>query len=403
MKIAVGLGCRAVVALAFVVGHVAGRAAGPDVFGPLLQPFVDDHALAGAVVLVADREKILALDAVGWMDVAGRRPMRTDCVFWVASQSKPITAAALMILVDEGKVSIDDPVEKYLPEFEGQMFVAEQDDGEFQLLQKPRHPILVREILSHTSGLPFKTPIEQPALDLYPLELRVRSYAMTPLLFEPGTKSQYSNAGINTAGRIIEVVSGMPFERFLTERLCKPLGMDDTTFWPDAGQLSRLAKAYRPNATRDGLEEVPIAQLTYPLDSRERRPMPGGGLFSTAGDMARFYRMLANDGALDGTRVLSERSVRTLTSDQSGAARSNYGLGFAVNGRTFGHGGAYGTHSRYDPEHRLVSVFLVQHAGWTDAGKKILPAFQAAATESFGRKPDSVEAAPLPVSGPGGR
>ena len=384
----------AVVAFLILLGVVVVRAAEPMPLAAVLQPFVDDHTLAGAVVLAADKEKVLAVEAVGWMDVAAGKPMRTDCLFWVASQSKPITAAAFMILVDEGKVNIDDPVEKYLPEFKGQMVVAEQD-GEHQVLRRPRHPILVREILSHTSGLPFKTPIEQPSLDLYPLELRVRSYAMAPLLFDPGTKSQYSNAGINTAGRIIEVVSGMPFERFLEERLCKPLGMGDTTFWPDAGQLARLARSYKPNTARDGLEEVPIAQLKYPLDSRERQPMPGGGLFSTAGDMARFYRMLANGGVLDGTRVLSETAVQAMTSDQSGEARSNYGFGCAVNARTFGHGGAYNTNSRYDHEHQLVTVFLVQHAGWTDAGKKILPAFQKAATDLFGTKPAAAEAAPL--------
>ncbi len=376
---------RVVLFWACALGWLASSvmAAEPGKLAPVLQPFVDRHTLAGAVVLVADQEKVLDVEAVGWMDVAAKQPMRTECLFWVASQSKPITAAAFMILVDEGKVSVDDPVEKYLPEFKGQMYIAEQT-GEHQLLKKPRHPILIREILSHTSGLPFKTPVEQPTLDLFPLELRVRSYAMTPLLFQPGSKSQYSNAGINTAGRIIEVITGMSFEKFLDERLCKPLGMTDTTFWPNAEQLKRLAKAYKPNANKDGLEEVPVTQLKYPLDSRDRFPMPAGGLFSTAEDMSRFYRMMANDGEFAGKRILSARAVQMLTADQSGEAKSNYGFGFATNGRQFSHGGAYSTNSRYDRDSQLVSVFLVQHAGWVDEGKQILPAFQKAATEAFG-------------------
>ena len=179
-----------------------------------LQPFVDSHTLAGAVVLVADRDKVLDLEAVGYADVAAKTPMKTDDLFWIASMSKPMTAAAFMMLVDEGKVKLDDPVEKYLPEFKDQWVIAEQDK-DHMLLKRPTHPITVRNILSHTSGLPFTSAMETPTLDLLPLRDAVRSYAMTPLQFEPDSKYQYSNAGINTAGRIIEVVSGMPYEEFL--------------------------------------------------------------------------------------------------------------------------------------------------------------------------------------------
>ena len=175
------------------------------------------------------------MEAVGWADVAAGMPMREKKLFWIASQSKPITATALMMLVDEGKVKLDDPVEKYLPEFKDQWLAVEQDKDHI-LLKKPKHPITVRNILSHTSGLPFKSALEQPTLDLLPLRVAVRSYAMTPLQFEPGSKYQYSNAGINTAGRIIEVVSGMPYEEFLDKRLFEPLGMKDTTFWPNEEQ-----------------------------------------------------------------------------------------------------------------------------------------------------------------------
>ena len=212
------------------------------------------------------------------------------------------------------------------------------------LLKRPRHPINVREILSHTSGLPFASTIEHPTLDGQPLRVAVVSYAMTPLQSEPGAKYQYSNAGINTAGRIIEVVSGKAYEDFLDKRLFEPLGMKDTTFWPNAEQLSRLARPYRPNASKDGLEETTISQLTYPLDDRKRQPMPAGGLFSTASDVGTFCRMILNGGTLDGKRYLSEDAVKQLATKQTGdEVKDQYGLGWAVGGDTFGHGGALAT------------------------------------------------------------
>jgi CubicO group peptidase (beta-lactamase class C family) len=350
---------------------------------PVLQPFLESQTLAGAVVLVADKDKVLDVEAVGWQDIAAKKPMAADSLFWIASQSKPITGAAFMILVDEGKVSVDDPVEKYLPEFKGQMVNISTDPKTTELVA-PRHPITVREVLSHTSGLDFKSPMENPTLDQKPLAERVKSYAKMALLFQPGSKSKYSNAGINTAGRIIEVVSGMSFEKFLDERLFKPLGMKDTTFWPSKVQQERLAKSYKPGPGGKGLEECTVAQLQYPLDDPTRQPMPAGGLFSTANDMSLFYRMMANGGTFHGVRILSEKAVQMATSDQSGEAKSNYGFGFGTDGKSFTHGGAYGTNSRYDLGNKLVTVFLVQHAGWSGDGKNILPNFQKAATAAFG-------------------
>ena len=382
-------------AAAFIGEHTSARDAQAAKLAPVLQPFVESHALAGAVVLVADKDKVLDVEAVGWADIAAKKPMRADSIFWIASQSKPISAVALMILVDEGKVNVDDPVEKYLPEFKSQQVNVSADPAKPEL-KAPRHPILVREVLSHTSGLPFKSEIEEPTLDVLSLETRVKSYAKTPLLFEPGTKSKYANAGINTAGRIVEVVSGMSFEKFLDGRIFKPLGMTDTTFYPNKNQIERLAKSYKPNATKDGLEETTIGQLKYPLDDPERRPMPAGGLFSTANDLAIFYRMMANAGIFDGTRILSEKAVKTMTSDQSGEANSHYGFGFGTDGKSFTHGGAYGTNSRYDIERKLITVFLVQHAGWSGNGKEILHEFQKAATETYGVKVTATAIAAAP-------
>ena len=353
-----------------------------------VQPFVDRQELAGAVMLVAGREKVFAVEAAGWADVAVKKAMRADSIFWIASQSKPITAAALMLLVDEKKVSLDDPVEKYLPEFRGQMFVVEKND-DHRLLRKPGDPITVRNILSHTSGLSFKSAIEEPTLDLWPLRLRVRSYAMTPLDFEPDTKYQYSNAGINTAARIIEVVTGTPFEDFLDDRFFRPLGMTDTTFWPGDEQATRIAKSYKPGPEKKGLEETTIDQLHYPLTDRANRfPMPAGGLFSTAADIARFYQMLLNRGELDGRRYLSAAAVLELTSRQTPAELNvSYGLGFAVGGHTFGHGGAYSTNTTADTEKGLILVWLVQHAGFPGDGEKSQEAFRKAALEAFAPRP----------------
>jgi len=354
----------------------------PPRVASVLQPFVDSHALAGAVTLVAAKDKVLSLEAVGYADLAARKPMRTDALFWIASESKPMTVTALMMLVDEGKVNLAEPVEKYLPEFRGQMVAVEQD-AEHQLLRKANRPITVKDILSHTSGLPFGSRVE-PKIDQHPLSEAVISYALTPLNSQPGTRYQYSNAGVNTAGRIIEVVSGIPYEVFMEQRLFKPLGMNDTTLWPSKSQLERLAKSYKPNASKTDLEETDITQLTCPLDDRRRGPSPAGGYFSTAQDMARFGQMLLNGGELDGKRYVSAEAIREMTRKQTGdAIKENYGLGWSVGPTSFGHGGAYSTHLGIDTQRQLVTVFMVQHAGYAGAdGPKILPAFMKAA-EAF--------------------
>ncbi len=353
-----------------------------------LQPFVESHTLAGAVTLVASKDKVLSLEAVGYADIAAKKPMRTDCLFWIASMSKPITATALMMLVDEGKVNVDDPVEKYLPEFKGQKLAVVQDRHHV-LLKQPKHPITVRNVLSHTSGLPFKSPMEQPTLDLLRLGDAVRTYAMSPLQFEPDSKYQYANAGINTAGRIIEVASGMGYEEFLTQRLFAPLGMKDTSFRPNKEQLQRLAKAYKPKADKTGLEETPVTQLKYPLDDRARQPMPAGGLFSTASDLSLFCRMILGGGTLGGKRYLSEKSLQQMTSKQTGSLPESYGFGWSTDrkpGGPFGHGGAYSTHMQIDPQRQLITIFLVQHAGWpNETGNRIWPTFQQAAFQAFGK------------------
>ena len=350
-----------------------------------VQPFVDRQELAGAVMLVSNDEEVLSVTVVGEANREENRKMDANAVFWIASQSKPMTAVSLMMLVDEGKISVSDPVDKYLPEFRGQMVVVEQDENH-RLLVKPNQPVTIANLLSHTSGLPFRSNLEVPTLDRLPLADRVRSYAMTPLDFQPGSAYRYSNAGINTAARIVEVVSGDPFHEFITKRLFEPLGMTDTTFWPNEQQLERLAVSYRPTEGGTGLQATTVDQLQYPLSDRlDRYAMPAGGLFSTADDLSKFYRMLVNRGRVGGKQYLSVELVDALTTKQTPREIANqYGFGFSTGGNRFGHGGAYSTNSYYDREHELIFIWLVQHAGFPGKGGDSQEAFRKAAILAFG-------------------
>ena len=346
-----------------------------------LEPFIDHGLIAGAVALAATKDEIIGLEAVGYADLETKRPMTTDSLFWVASMTKPMTATALMMLVDEGEVNVNDPVEKYLPEFKGQMFIAEKDDDHV-LLKKPQHPIRVSEVLNHTSGLPFSVPIETPTFDMFRLRDAVHAYAATPLLFEPGTKYQYSNAGTNTCGRIIEVVSGMPYEEFMDRRLFDPLGMKQTTFWPSDRQIRRLASIYRVKDDKSGLEEAPLGQLSVPYSDPNRKPLPAGGLFSIAEDCARFCQMILSGGTFEGRKYLSEAAIKQMTSRQTPEGiETSYGFGWGVDKETFGHGGAYKTNMTINPKLGLITVFLIHHASeWpSDEGKAIHPLVLAAA------------------------
>jgi CubicO group peptidase (beta-lactamase class C family) len=347
-----------------------------------LNPFVDKGTLAGAVTVVADKDKVLSLDTVGSAAIAGKKPMAADTLFWIASQSKPITAVAVMLLVDDGKLKIDDPVVKHLPEFKNVKVRVKDEKGEASLVA-PKVTMTIKHLLSHTSGMPFASAKETPTLDGLTLKDATESYAVTPLHAEPGAKYQYSNAGINTAGRIVEVVSGMPFEKFLDKRLFGPLGMKDTTFFPNKEQVSRLAKAYRPKKG-GGLEETKIGQLKYPLDGPGRHPMPAGGLFSTARDVTIFCQMMLNGGTHGGKRILSEESVKAMTTKQTGKLPNGYGLGWST-GSAFGHGGALSTNMAVHPKQGLILIFLVQHAGFPGDGGKSHGAFVKAALDKFAR------------------
>ena len=265
--------------------------------------------------------------------------------------------------------------------------VIVEKDKDHVLLRKPARPVTIRDVLCHMSGMPFKSDAEVPTLDGLSLAAAVRTYAMTPLDNEPGTKYRYSNAGINTAARIIEVVAGVTYEDFMQERLFTPLGMKDTTFWPNEEQAARVATSYRPDAHKKNLSPFPISQLIYPLTDRNKRfPMPAGGLFSTANDIAIFCRMLLNGGQLDGKRYLSEASLAEVSKRQTPTTvKESYGLGFSVGPDSFGHGGAQATNMEIRPAKGLVIVWMVQHGGFPGEGGKAQGAFKNWAIERYGK------------------
>lgn len=349
-----------------------------------MQRFVEKHQISGAVTLVADHGKIVHLSAVGLADVQGQRPMQTDSVFAIASMTKPLTAAALMILVDEGKVQLDDRVSKYIPEFA---------DARLKDKVKPKREIIVRDLLRHTSGLVSdqrnRGTLAETALFL----------AKTPLAFEPGTQYRYG-PGLSVAGRVVEVISQQPFEQFLTTRILKPLGMSETTFHPSPALRARLAQLYTPAADKQHLEPT----KHWLLDVNDATsPNPSGGLFSTAADLFKFHQMVLNGGEYQGTRILSEAAVRQMTSIQTQDVKEglpkgiSWGLGlrlvttpqgpnqqFSVG--SYGHGGAFGTEGWIDPQRGLVFLLLIQRMNFVPADADIRAELHRAANAAVGTK-----------------
>lgn len=338
-----------------------------------VQPFVDRGEISGAVMLVADRDKVLHLSAVGDSDLASGRKMRTDDIFWIASMTKPMTAVCIGILADQGLLSFDDPVEKYLPEFRGQWVVVDQAPDRRTLVKAAR-PITLRDLLTHTSGM-GEYAVSDPHWTLAEF---VKVVAREPLRFQPGARWAYSTAGFDTLGRVVEVVSGVPFATFIQRRLLDPLAMTQTTFWPSAKVQPRLAHQYRRDEKAGTLVETPIHYLYGGEILDPLRPgMGGAGLFSTARDVSRFYQMMLHGGILDGRRILLQATVAEMTRKQTGdlVARPGmpWGLGFcviedpskmeansALSAGTFGHGGAFGTQSWADPVRGIVYVFMIQ-------------------------------------------
>jgi CubicO group peptidase (beta-lactamase class C family) len=331
-----------------------------------MERYIAAGEITGAVTLVAEHGDIVHLGAVGLANAEKQTPMGDDTLFGVMSMTKPITATALMILVDEGKLSVDDPVEKYIPAFAD----AKTSAGE------PVHGLTIRRLLTHTSGLVGDQGCEDS------LEATANMLAKRPFGFQPGTKWEYGPS-MNVCGRIIEIVSGQSYEQFLTERIFKPLGMNDTTFHPTPEQHARMAELYQKVAADNSLAP---AERWSGSGEPGSVPNPSGGLFATAENMSRFYQMILDGGEWSGNRIVSEKAVRDMTTVQTGelvtgfTPGNGWGLGWCIvrepqnvtgmlSPGTFGHGGAYGTEGWVDPVKGRIFVLMIQRSdmGNTDA------------------------------------
>jgi CubicO group peptidase (beta-lactamase class C family) len=378
------------VALTFIVCTNSTPAAQPDPpasqeVTSALQPYLDQHKLAGYIAVIGDKTgKVHYENLEGYADVEAKKPIAQDNVFWIASMSKMFVGASIMMLVDEGKMSLDDPVTKFIPQL-GKWMVVEEKDSDHVLLKPVLHAVTIRHILSHTSGLSGLSELQQiTGADNTPLKARAISSVTGPLQWQPGEKYQYGNQGMNIAARIVEIVSQMPYEEFLQTRFFDPLGMTETSFWPSEAQVARLAGTYGANKEKTGYVHGGVGFLTKPYsDHVHRYPEAGGGLFSTTHDILRYGLLLANDGELDGRRYLSHSAMEELRKEQTGKTKVNYSLGYHLRNGMFGHDGAYGTDLSVNPRTGMVAVFMVQCGSGDQWAARDL--FLKTATEVFSK------------------
>ena len=345
-------------AVAVVGTVVAADTAG---VGKALRPYVERGEIPGyvSVLVDGDREEWVA---DGWSDVASRKPISKDSLFRICSQTKGIVGAAAAKLVVEGKLSLDDPVSKYLPEF-AKLERVEEKDG-VKTLVSARNVLTVRDCLSHTGGFPFETKVSAAlGWNGAPLRVAAAAGAATPLLFEPGTSWKYSNAGIDVAGAVLERVTGEKIEKHLQRVFFRPLGMKDTTFRPTAKQLERLVSIYYVETNRTCRHMPRYRPLAEPYGSPDRGASCGAGLFSTPRDMLEFYRMLAFGGvSRNGRRILPEKAIAELLAVKQTPAdvKTAYSLGMFVEGTWFGHDGALKTAALLEPKRHAVWLWMMQ-------------------------------------------
>ena len=337
----------------------------------VLMPYVTSGEVSGIVTIVAKGENILSVNNVGFQNIDKNKKMEPDALFWIASQSKPIAATAVMMLVEEGKLSLDEPITTYIPEF-NRLVVARIWGEGWQVEERLSKPITLRHLLSHTSGMQWVAELQGQAkkIDVLPLQLSLYASTTTPLFFEPGERYNYSNQGINVAAAIIERVSGKPYFDFLQSRLFEPLGMKSATFWPADKDLEKLAVPYKKGS--DGkLEETTIDQLQYPLSDRTKRfAEAAGGLFCKPIDLVKFYQMIANKGVYKGKRYISESSIAEMGKKQTSIdIKDSYGLGWSVTDSFMGHGGAYGTDTKVYQKDGYVVMYFIQEQGLPKSGE----------------------------------
>lgn len=361
------------------------------------------NEIAGAVTMVVGPDRVLHLEATGHANLAESRPMATDQIFAIFSMTKPVTGVAVLMLQDEGRLRLEDPVAKYLPEFAG----LKTPSG------RPANLTLL-QVLNHTSGLGEGGPGLRGVTTLAEC---IPLYLAAPMQDEPGTRWRYCQSGINTAARVVEVVSGMSFDQFLTTRLFRPLGMNDTAHYLTAEQAQRLATGYARQRETGTLtpagsgNSMLAPTVAANATRRDRAPTGNSGLYSTASDYARFCQMLMNGGELDGRRYLSAAAVKQLSSvttgelptgffqgETYGSRTRNYGWGVGtcvlrephpgvaqmLSPGTFGHGGAWGTQAWIDPEKRVAYILMVQRSNFPNSDASDLRRdFQQAAADAL--------------------
>ena len=364
--------------------------------GAAMQEMVDKQEIAGAVTAVVTVDRTLHLESTGHADLASHRAMTPDTLFWIASMTKPVTGVAIMMLQDDGKLKLSDPVANYIPEFAGLKSPTGQPAN-----------LTIIQILTPTSGLGEASgPAAQSAntlADLVPVWLAAK------MQFEPGTQWKYCQSGINLAGRIVEVVSGLSFNAFLQQRLFDPLGMTDTTFYPTKAQRARLATAYAKNKDVGLVPVPPRAGFGAP----EHPPQGNGGLFSTPQDYARFCQLLLGQGTVGSQRLLSPAAVKSLASihtgeiptgffqtEQWGKRGANYGWGVGtcilrtphpghgemLSPGSYGHGGAWGTQAWIDPVKGVAYLLFVQRSNFPNSdGSDVRLGFQRAAAAALAK------------------
>ncbi|MEP7364594.1 MAG: serine hydrolase domain-containing protein [Acidobacteriota bacterium] len=334
-----------------------------------LQALIDADEIPGAVTLVATRAGITHFLAQGHANAAKTMPMRKDTIFAIASMSKPVTGCAVMMLQDEGKLSVDDPVAKYIPEL-----------GQLKLTDGSAANITLKHMMTHTSGMGEATDAESLAAKT--LAGLIPAYVSKTVAFAPGSRWKYCQSGINSLCRVVEVVSGVGFAEFLDKRLFGPLRMKDTGFYPAEKKLARIVK---PCQRVDGklVEVFPAALTRERILLRARPALGNGGLFSTAEDYSKFARMMLNEGEWKGKRYLSEAAVKQMTSMHTGDLKAGFVPGSAwgltvgivrepqgvtamLSRGTFGHGGAYGTQAWVDPVKGVALILMIQRVGNPD-------------------------------------
>src|SRR3954469_12961215 len=356
-----------------------------------VQHNIDDKRIAGAVTLVVRHGKVAWFKAQGMSDREAAKAMPTDAMFRICSMTKPITSVAVMMLYEEGKFLLDDPVSKYLPEFKNPKVLMKPPQGEPYTIPATKE-ITIRDLLRHTSGLTYNWnedlgPMYEKAnvasgLLQYEGTIgdNVKSLAGLPLLFSPGDRFEYS-LGVDVLGRLVEVVSGKPLDEFFRARIFEPVGMKDTYFFPPENKVSRLATAYTyfPEKGLNRFPDTPIREgsFVYSADYPTRGPKKlfsgGAGLVSTAMDYARFCQMMLDGGKIGNAHLLSRKTVELMTHDQLGkiGPDQGFGLGFGIDGvkeplselgspGSYAWGGFFYTTFSVDPKEQMIVVFMAQ-------------------------------------------